>query len=286
VSNEFYRLVLGPTMAYSCAVFEHETDSLETAQANKFELVCRKLGLSPGMRLLDIGCGWGGMVLHAAARHGVEAVGVTVSVPQAEHAEKRVADAGLGDRVEIRVQDYRDIGDGPFDAISSIGMFEHVGASQLSAYFSRVADLLGAQGRLVNHAISRPTPDGRPRLHRRGFYDRYIFPDGELHEVGQVVSGIQDAGLEVRDVEGLREQYARTLRRWVSNLEANWDRAVEEAGLTRARIWRLYLAVSAVMFEDNRIHVDQVLAVNTPASGSSGFPLRPDWTEHLGADAR
>ncbi len=285
VSNDFYRLLLGQSMTYSCAVFEHDSDTLEAAQANKYELISQKLRLEPGMRLLDIGCGWGGMAMHAAQHHGVTAVGVTLSHAQAELAEKRVADAGLTDRVEIRVQDYRDVDDGPYNAISSIGMFEHVGLKMLTEYFGHVTALLAPQARFVNHAISRPAPVDDTRIQRRSFFNRYIFPDGELHEVGSVVSAIQEHGLEVRNVENLREHYGRTLHHWVDNLEANWDLAVDQVGETRARIWRLYLAVSAVMFEDNELHVDQVLAVKTTPRGSSGFALRPEWQFGLGTSS-
>ena len=212
VSNDFYRLVLGPSLTYSCAVFNDATETLERAQENKYELICQKLGLQPGMRLLDIGCGWGGMVLHAARRHGVEAVGVTISQNQVDLAGKRVAEAGLTDRVNVRLQDYRDIDDGPFDAICSIGMFEHVGLRRLGTYFDQVSQLLVPGGRVVNHAISRTGTAQRARLHRAGFLDRYVFPDGELHEVGTVISALQDHGLEVRHMENLREHYALTLR--------------------------------------------------------------------------
>ncbi len=279
VSNDFYRLVLGPCLTYSCAVFTDPTDTLEEAQENKYELICRKLGLQPGMRLLDIGCGWGGMVLHAARHHGVSAVGLTISANQFDLAAKRVADAGLTDRIDIRLQDYREITDGPFDAISSIGMFEHVGLRRLGDYFTQVADLLVAGGRVLNHAISRTATTQPARIAKAGFIGRYVFPDGELHEVGTVVSALQDHGLEVRHVENLREHYALTLRRWVANLEANWDAAVGEAGQARAKIWRLYMAASAIAFEDNHLHIDQVLAVNTPDSGLAGMPLRPAWRE-------
>ncbi len=206
VSNEFYRIVLGPSMTYSCAVFAGPDTTLEAAQVAKYELVSRKLGLRPGMRLLDVGCGWGGMAIHAAREHGVSAVGVTLSNHQAEWARAAVREAGLEDRVEIRVQDYRDIADGPFDAISSIGMFEHVGAARLDEYFSRLYGLLRPGGRVLNHGIAR-RPGSSPAFARRGFIDRYVFPDGELHEVGSVVSRIQRAGFEARNVEGLREQY-------------------------------------------------------------------------------
>ena len=193
VSNDFYRLVLGPSMTYSCGVWPSADSTLETAQASKYELVSRKLGLEPGMRLLDVGCGWGGMVMHAARHHGVHAVGVTLSHRQAEWARRAVHDAGLDDRVEIRVQDYRDVHDGPFDAISSIGMFEHVGAARARRVLRRAATrCVRPGGRLLNHGISRPARTrARPRFARRGFIDRYVFPDGELHEVGSVVSRIQ-----------------------------------------------------------------------------------------------
>jgi cyclopropane-fatty-acyl-phospholipid synthase len=275
VSNDFYRMVLGPSMTYSCAVFEHEDDSLERAQANKYELISRKLALQPDMRLLDIGCGWGGMVLHAARHHGVHAVGITISEAQAELARKRVVDAGLADRIEIRLQDYRDVHDGPFDAVSSIGMFEHVGLDHLGEYFGQIRRVLRPGGRLLNHGICRPAGQ-RERLDTRGFLHRYVFPDGELMEVGKVVSAIQAQGLEVRHSEGLREHYARTLRQWVANLEGNWDACVAEVGAPRARIWRLYMAGSALAFEAGQTQIHQVLAV-LPDAGDSGFPLRPDF---------
>jgi cyclopropane-fatty-acyl-phospholipid synthase len=274
VSNAFYRIVLGPSMTYSCAVWEREDVTLEDAQAAKYELVCGKLGLVRGMRLLDVGCGWGGMVLHAAANHGVRAVGVTLSRRQAEWAEKAVAEAGLADRVEIRYQDYRDVQDGPFDAISSIGMFEHVGLSQLRVYLDGLYRLLRPSGRLLNHGIGRPPNAGRTRFQRNSFIDRYVFPDGELHEVGSVVSAMQVTGFEIRHLESLREHYALTLRAWVRNLEDGWDEAVTEVGPGRARVWRLYMAASALNFEAGRTQVHQVMGVR-PDDGRSGLPLRP-----------
>ncbi|GMQ86062.1 MAG: cyclopropane-fatty-acyl-phospholipid synthase family protein [Acidimicrobiia bacterium] len=277
ISNDFYRLVLGPSLTYSCAVFTDRSDTLEQAQEKKYELICRKLDLGPGMRLLDIGCGWGGMVLHAARHHGVEAVGVTISQPQVDLARQRIADAGLDDRVEIRLQDYRDIDDGPYEAISSIGMFEHVGLERLEQYFGSVVELLAPGGRLMNHAISRTDNAPLRRFSRPGFSERYVFPDGQLHEVGTVITALQDGGLEVRHMENLREHYALTLRRWVANLEANWEAAVAEVGEGRARVWRLYMAASSVLFEAHEVHIDQVLAVKLPESGRSRFPLRPDW---------
>jgi cyclopropane-fatty-acyl-phospholipid synthase len=277
VSNDFYRLVLGPSMTYSCAVWSTPDGTLEDAQAAKHELVSRKLGLEPGMRLLDVGCGWGSMAIHAAKEHGVRAVGVTLSHRQADWARRAVHDAGLDDRVEIRVQDYRDVRDGPFDAISSIGMFEHVGAARLDEYFAALHRLVRPGGRVLNHGIARPASEHeRPHFARRGFIDRYVFPDGELHEVGSVVSRIQHAGLEARNVEGLREHYALTLRAWVRNLESAWQQAVAEVGAGRARVWRLYMAASALNFEMARTEIHQVLAVRD-AQGASGFPLRPDW---------
>jgi cyclopropane-fatty-acyl-phospholipid synthase len=189
-------------------------------------------------------------------------------------AEKAVAEAGLADRVEIRYQDYRDVRDGPFDAISSIGMFEHVGLSQLRVYFGGLRGLLRPGGRLLNHGISRPPNAGGTRFRRNGFIDRYVFPDGELHEIGNVVSTIQRSGLEIRHLESLREHYALTLRAWVRNLESSWDDAVAEVGSGRARVWRLYMAASALNFEAGRTQVHQVLAVR-PDRGRSGLPLRP-----------
>jgi cyclopropane-fatty-acyl-phospholipid synthase len=274
VSNRFYEMVLGPSLTYSCAVFHDPGDSLEQAQANKHELICRKLGLTEGMRLLDVGCGWGGMVMHAASEHGVRAVGITISQRQVELANKRVVEAGLSDRVEVRLQDYREVDDGPYDAISSIGMFEHVGTARLAEYFEQLHGLLRPGGRLLNHGINRPAGQ-RPALPRRSFLNRYVFPDGELHELGKVVSTIQQAGFEVRHVEQLREHYALTLRRWVANLEAHWDEAVAEVGAGRARVWRLYMAGSAINFGAARNHIHQVLASRPDAAGDSGLPLRP-----------
>ncbi len=282
VSNEFYALVLGPAMTYSCAVWADPPPAaspaagLEAAQWAKHELVCQKLGLRPGMRLLDVGCGWGAMVRHAARHHGVEAVGITISREQAAWAREQVRAEGLSDRVRIRLQDYREVADGPFDAISSIGMFEHVGAAGLAEYFERLYRLLAPGGRVLNHAISRP-PGARPGFARRSFVDRYVFPDGALHEVGGVVTAMQAAGLEARHLEGLREHYALTLRAWVANLEADWDRAVGLVGPGRARVWRLYMAGSAVGFEEGRIGVNQVLGIRAAAGGRSRMPLRHDW---------
>ncbi|MEU7378469.1 MULTISPECIES: cyclopropane-fatty-acyl-phospholipid synthase family protein [unclassified Streptomyces] len=276
VGNDFYELVLGPSMVYSCAYWpaREPLATLEQAQHDKLELISRKLDLKPGQRLLDVGCGWGSMAVHAAREHGVGVVGVTLSQEQAAYARKRVADEGLTDRVEIRVQDYRDVDDGPYDAISSIGMAEHVGAAPYLRYARDLHALLKPGGRLLNHQIGRRPQQDESEYHVDAFIDAYVFPDGELAPVGTTVTQLERAGFEVRDVESIREHYALTLRRWVANLEADWDRAVRLTSPGRARVWRLYMAASALAFERNRIGVNQVLAVRTPASGDSGMPLR------------
>ncbi len=271
ISNDFYRFVLGPSMTYSCARFEDESNGLEAAQDAKHDLVCRKLGLHErrGAHLLDVGCGWGSMALHAARHYDATVVGVTLSAPQAELAGLRVKEAGLDGQVEIRLQDYRDLRGERFDAISSIGMFEHVGAEKMRAYFGTLHALLADGGRLLNHAISVV---GGSRMARDSFIGRYVFPDGELIDVGDVVLGMERAGFEVRDVESLREHYVRTLRAWVENLETNWDTAVAEVGSQRARVWHLYMAASANGFEDGGISLHQVLGVKTGANGESYMP--------------
>jgi len=276
VSNRFYELVLGPAMTYSCALFDPPEADLAEAQAAKHGLVCRKLGLRPGMRLLDVGCGWGAMARHAAIHHGIEVVGVTISPAQAEWARARNEAEGLADRIEVRLQDYREVDDGPFDAVASVGMFEHVGAERMQVYFGHLHELLAPAGRLLNHAISRPAGQP-PGIDADSFIGRYVFPDGELIEVGTVVTAMQRAGFEARHVESLREHYARTLRHWVANLEEHWDEAVAEVGAARARIWRLYMAGSAAGFEADRIQVHQALGVKTGPDGDSGMPNRPDW---------
>ncbi|MEV6018872.1 MULTISPECIES: cyclopropane-fatty-acyl-phospholipid synthase family protein [unclassified Streptomyces] len=274
VGNDFYEIVLGPSMVYSCAYWE-DGSTLEEAQRAKLELVCRKLDLKPGQRLLDVGCGWGSMAVHAARDHGANVVGVTLSQEQAAFARKRVADEGLTDRVEIRVQDYRDVTDGPYDAISSIGMAEHVGAERYLEYAEVLGSLLAPGGRLLNHQIARRPERDESSYSVNEFIDAYVFPDGELAPVGTTVTQLERAGFEVRDVEALREHYGLTLRRWVANLEAGWSRAVRLTGAGRARVWRLYMAASAVAFEANEIGVNQILAVKTPgATGASGMPLR------------
>jgi len=275
VSNRFYSYLLGPSMAYTCACYPSADASLEQAQEHKFDLVCRKLGLRPGMRLLDVGCGWGGMVLHAARHHGVRALGVTLSRSQADWGQKAVVEAGLADVAEVRHGDYRDIEETGFDAVSSIGLTEHIGAHNLGAYFTFLHSKLTQQGRLLNHCITRPSTLQRARSGL--FIDRYIFPDGELEGVGQIVTEMQNNGFEVRHEENLREHYAMTLAAWSANLESHWADAVAETSEGKSRVWRLYLAMSRLGFERRMIELHQVLGVRTDSSAAAGMPLRPDW---------
>ncbi|MFD9881453.1 class I SAM-dependent methyltransferase [Streptomyces alboflavus] len=280
VGNDFYELVLGPSMVYSCAYWESPDSTLADAQRDKLDLIARKLDLKPGMRLLDVGCGWGSMAIHAAREYGVRVVGVTLSQEQAAFARKRIAQEGLTDRIEIRVQDYRDVRDGPYDAISSIGMAEHVGAERYLDYAGDLHALLKPGGRLLNHQIARRPKADESAYSVDEFIDAYVFPDGELAPLGTTVGLLERVGFEVRDVESIREHYALTLRHWVANLESHWPRAVRLTSPGRARIWRLYMAASALAFENNRIGVNQVLAVRTPEKGSSGMPLRArSWRE-------
>ena len=274
VGNDFYSLVLGPSMVYSCAYFPDPAATLEDAQRDKLDLIARKLELKPGQRLLDVGCGWGSMAIHAARTYDVRVTGVTLSTEQAAYARKRIAEEGLTDRIEIRVQDYRDVRDGPYDAISSIGMAEHVGAVQYGEYAADLYALLKPGGRLLNHQIARRPIADEGAYQVDEFIDRYVFPDGELAPVGRTVNTLEEAGFEVRDLESLREHYALTLRHWVTRLEKNWDAALRMVTPGRARVWRLYMAASALSFERNRIGVNQVLAVRPESSGASGMPLR------------
>ncbi len=283
VGNDFYALVLGPAMTYSCARFVTSTTSLEDAQAAKHDLVCRKLGLQhPATaangerpRLLDVGCGWGSMAIHAAATYGADVVGVTISEEQAALARQRVADTGLTDRVEIRVQDYREVPDGPFDAISSIGMAEHVGKKNMLRHFQQLHDLLRPGGRVLNHAIASV---GGSKMGGRHFMHRYVFPDGELLDLGDTVLALEGAGFEVRDVENLREHYATTLRHWVGNLEDRWDEAVALVGEGRCRVWQLYMSASVNGFDDAGIQLYQTLGVRNRDGGRSDIaPTRAEW---------
>jgi cyclopropane-fatty-acyl-phospholipid synthase len=275
VSNRFYELVLGPSMTYTCALYGTPDATLEAAQWAKYDLVSRKLDLQPGMRLLDVGCGWGGMVMHAAEHYGVRAVGVTLSHRQAEWAQKAIAQRGLADLAEVRFMDYRDVPETEFDAVSSIGLTEHIGANNLPPYMQALHAKLRPGGRLLNHCITRPSSSHPAKA--AGFIDRYVFPDGELESPGMLMSAIEDHGFEVRHSENLREHYAMTLRDWGANLDAGWEDAVREVGERRARVWRLYMAASRVGFDINNIQLHQFLAVRPGAGGRSSWPLRPTW---------
>ena len=257
VSNEFYRLFLGPTMVYSCAYFDSEEDSLEEAQRRKLDVICQKLRLQPGERMLDIGCGWGSLMIHAAENYGVRAVGVTLSELQAEYAREAITKAGLADVCEVRIQDYREVADGPYDKVVSVGMFEHVGASQLDRYMAVVTNLLRPGGLALHHGICQMhEDDDMPNT----FIRRYVFPDGELHKVSKVIAALEGAGQELRDAEAMREHYALTLRHWVSNLNENRDEAIALVGEERERVWRLYMAASALAFERADVSIFQFLA--------------------------
>jgi len=274
VSNTFYEWVLGPSMAYTCAVYPTDDATLEQAQMHKHDLVARKIALRPGMRLLDVGCGWGGMVMHAAKHYGVKALGVTLSKNQAEWAQQAIADRGLSDLAEVRHMDYRDVTETDFDAISSIGLTEHIGQANIGAYFRFLYEKLRPGGRLLNHCITRP--DGRQKAKTGAFTDRYVFPDGELESPGELVSVMHDTGFEVRHEENLREHYATTLAAWCANLDNHWDEAVKEVGNGIARVWRLYMAASRLGFHRNFLQLHQILGVRDDGS-RSGMPLRPDW---------
>jgi cyclopropane-fatty-acyl-phospholipid synthase len=276
VSNRFYEWVLGPSMAYTCACYPTADATLEEAQATKFDLVARKLGLRPGMRLLDVGCGWGGMVIHAAREYGVRALGVTLSEQQASWGQQAIEQAGLSGLAEIRHLDYRDVPETGFDAVSSIGLTEHIGKRQLPGYFQFLLGKLQPEGRLLNHCITRPD-NTEPAVRQRGFINRYVFPDGELEGPGYLISLMHDTGFEVRHEENLREHYAMTLAAWCANLDAHWKEAVEEVGEGTARVWRLYMAGSRLGFDRNHIQLHQVLGVKLTNDGTAGMPLRPDW---------
>ncbi|HEY6795638.1 MAG TPA: class I SAM-dependent methyltransferase [Kineosporiaceae bacterium] len=276
VSNRFYELLLGESMTYTCSCFPSQDASLAEAQAYKYDLVARKLGLRSGMRLLDVGCGWGGMVRHAVREYGVTALGVTLSAEQAAWAQAAIERQGLAGKAEVRHLDYRDVPEASFDAISSIGLTEHIGVRNYPAYFGFLLDKLRPGGRLLNHCITRP--DNRhPARVRGGFIDRYVFPDGELTGSGKIISVMQDTGFEVRHSENLREHYARTCAAWCANLVERWDDAVAEVGEATAKVWGLYLAGSRLGFETNQIQLHQVLGVKLHSDGRADFPPRPDW---------
>ncbi len=271
VSNRFYEMVLGESMTYTCALFEREDATLEEAQAAKYDLICRKLDLRPGQRLLDVGCGWGGMVRFAAREYGVRALGVTLSRAQADWAKEAIDRDGLGDLAEVRHADYRDVVESGFDAVSSIGLTEHIGVRNYPAYFAALRDRLRPEGRLLNHCITRPH---NRRQATGAFIDRYVFPDGELTGSGRIVTAAQDAGLEIQHTENLRWHYARTLAGWCRNLVENWDACVAEVGEGTARVWGLYMAGSRLGFERNEIQLHHALATRTTGDGRSGYPMR------------
>jgi cyclopropane-fatty-acyl-phospholipid synthase len=272
---EFYALWLDQRMVYSCAYFATPEEDLDSAQERKLDYICRKLRLCRGERLLDIGCGWGGLIMRAAAHYGVEAVGITLSAPQAELARQRLRESGLSDRCRVEVSDYRDIEHGQlYDKIVSVGMFEHVGEAFLPEYFNRAYELLRPGGVFLNHGIAYSAT-----YHRRGpsFSERYVFPDGEMVPINTTIRAAELSGFEVRDIESLREHYELTLHHWVRRLEAHAEQARGISDDTTYRIWRLYMAGSAHGFRTGRLNVYQTLLVK-PRQGGSGLPLtREDW---------
>jgi cyclopropane-fatty-acyl-phospholipid synthase len=276
VSNTFYEWVLGPSMTYTCACYPDTEATLQEAQDNKYRLVFDKLRLKPGDRLLDVGCGWGGMVRYAASQ-GVKTIGVTLSKEQAAWGQRAVVEQGLADLAEVRHGDYRDICETGFDAVSSIGLTEHIGVANYRGYFEFLMSKLRTGALLLNHCITRQ--DNRHAANAGGFIDRYVFPDGELTGSGRIITEMQDVGFEVLHEENLRQHYAMTLRDWCANLVAHWDEAVEEVGLGTARVWGLYMAGSRVGFEHNAIQLHQVLGVKLHENGDDGgLPLRPWWS--------
>ncbi len=257
VGNEFFALFLDESMTYSCAIFSRGAETLAEAQRTKLELVAAKLDLKPGQRVLDVGCGWGSFAIHAAANHDVSVVGITLSEPQAELARRRVAEAGLSEKVEIRVADYRRLADGPFDAIASIGMVEHVGANRIDGYAATLARLLAPGGRLLNHGIAVLSPENPAS---GAFSNRYVFPDGEPLPLWRIEHALERAGFETHHVEGFRGDYARTLSAWIENLDANLPEAERIAGAERLRVWRLYLRAARHGFDIGFTSIYQVRA--------------------------
>jgi len=262
VSNDFFKLFLGESLTYSCALFSRGAKTLDEAQEAKLELVCTKLALEPGQRVLDVGCGWGSLAMHAAANHGVSVVGITLSEPQAALARERAAERGLADRVDIRVADYRELTDEPFDAVASIGMVEHVGSAQIDVYARQVARMVKPGGRVLNHGIARlrtGDPEAGP------FSERYVFPDAAPLHLSRIQTAIERAGLETEHVEGLRSDYAETLRHWARNLDDNIEEATRLAGPERIRVWRLYLRAARRGFESGFTSVYQVRCIRPKA---------------------
>jgi cyclopropane-fatty-acyl-phospholipid synthase len=279
VSNDFYALWLDPRMVYSCAYYKTGTEELGAAQEHKLDHICRKLRLTPGDRLLDIGCGWGALVMHAAERYGAKALGITLSQNQHALADERIRAAGLQERCEVRVQDYREVpGEAQFDKIASIGMFEHVGLKNLPVYFGAIRRLLADGGIVLNHGITSVDPDSRAVGMGGGeFIEKYVFPHGELPHLSLVIREMGAAGLEVMDCETLRLHYAKTLRQWSDRLEANLDKAKAFAGDKRLRIWRTYLAGCAHAFERGWVSIQQVLAVKSGDARVNPLPWTRGW---------
>ena len=277
VSNDFYRLFLDSRMVYSCGYFETAATDLDAAQLRKLDMICRKLRLRPGMRLLDVGCGWGGLVLHAAQAYGVDATGITLSAPQVELANQRIAAAGLSGACRVELRDYREVKeDQGYDALVSVGMFEHVGLKMLPGYFEKAARLLKRGGVFLNHGIASRAND--PAWRSLSFSDTYVFPDGETVPINATLRAAEEAGFEVRDVESLREHYALTLRHWVRRLEAGHDQALHYVDEPTYRVWRLYMSGSAQGFRSRRLNVYQALLAFPDSRGASGLPLtRTDW---------
>lgn len=278
VSNDFYKLFLDSNLVYSCAYFKHEDDTLDQAQLNKLDHILNKVQLKQGDRLLDVGCGWGAMIIRAAQR-GAHAVGVTLSKNQFEYAKEKIAALGLSARCEVRLQDYRDVPDaGGYDKIVSVGMFEHVGMKNLPLYFSKMHELLKDGGAMLMHGITATHPDRRQVGRGAGeFIDKYVFPDGELPHVSDVIRAMSQEGFEVVDVESLRRHYAKTLTHWARRLDARPDEAGAAAGQKRFRIWRVYLAGSAYGFRENWMNIHQMLACKLGGPAMNPFPMTRQW---------
>ncbi|MDQ8046857.1 MAG: cyclopropane-fatty-acyl-phospholipid synthase family protein [Solirubrobacteraceae bacterium] len=269
VSNEFYAQLLDDSMTYSCAYYTKADESLEQAQWNKRELICRKLELEAGQRVLDVGCGWGAFVVHAAKEHGVKAVGITLSPEQAKGARERAEREGVADLVEIRVMDYRELADGPYDAIASIGMVEHVGEQRIDLYAEQLSKMLKPGGRLLNHGIARRR---HPGAAPGPFSERYVFPDAVPLHLSHVTNALEKSDFSIEHVEGFPENYVRTLTAWIENLDADIPNATRIAGDERVRVWRLYLRASRNGFTSGFASVYQVLAVKPTETGKFADP--------------